>query len=128
MNFFKDLFGSKKRQSPRIAVDWWMDAQLPGTDSFVGFHANDISSFGVRLMGDSEEAFQRVLTEEKGARMLLRVPGEPGTHAVTTQLVWGMGGAGRFQTGWKFTQIAADATAAIGRYIDTHGDDIVAEN
>ena len=128
MGFFRDLFGSKKRQSPRIAVDWWVDAQLPGTDSYVGFHANDVSSFGVHLTGDTEEAFQRVLTEERGARMLVRVPGQPGTHAVTTQLVWGLSGQGRFETGWKFTQIEDEATAAIDRYIDEHGDDVLTEN
>ena len=108
MQFFKDLFGGKKRTSPRIAIDWWVDAQLPATDGFIGFHANDISSFGLRLSGESDEAFKRVLTDEGRARMLLRVPGEAVTHSVEAQLVWGMGGQDRFQTGWTFEEIEGD--------------------
>jgi hypothetical protein len=127
MQFFKDLFGGKKRTSPRIAIDWWVDAQLPATDGFIGFHANDISSFGLRLSGESDEAFKRVLTDEGRARMLLRVPGEAVTHSVEAQLVWGMGGQDRFQTGWTFEEIEEAATDAICRYIDAHTSDELAE-
>ncbi len=128
MQFFKDLFGGKKRKSPRIAIDWWVDAQLPATDRYIGFHANDISSFGLRLSGESDEAFKRVMTDEGRARMLLRVPGEAGTHPVEAQLVWGMGGRDGFQTGWTFEEIEDAATAAISRYIDTHLSDELAES
>ena len=98
MQFFKDLFGGKKRQSPRIAIDWWVDVRLPATDRFIGFNANDISSFGLRLTGESDEAFKRVLTDEGRARMLLRVPGQVGTHLVESELVWG-GGSARWISG-----------------------------
>ena len=127
MQFFKDLFGAKKRRNPRIAIDWWVDVRLPATDGFIGFQANDISTFGLRLTGDSDEAFKRVLTDEGHARMLLRVPGEAGTHPVEAQLKWGLGGVDRFQTGWTFEEIEEAATAAINRYIKAHGKDELAE-
>ena len=127
MQFFRDLFGSKKRQSPRITIDWWVAAQLPSTAGFVGFQANDISSVGLRLTGDSDEAFKRVLTDEGRARMLLRVPGDAGTHTVEAQLVWGLGGQDHFQTGWTFEEIEDASRAVIVRYIDAHRDEEIAQ-
>ena len=127
MQFFKDLFGGKKRQSPRIAIDWWVDVRLPATDRFIGFNANDISSFGLRLTGESDEAFKRVLTDEGRARMLLRVPGQVGTHLVESELVWGVGVRDGFQAGWRFEEIEDTATDAICRYIDSHRSDELAE-
>ena len=125
MDSFLDSFGLKRRQGPRIAVRWWIDVRVPGTEKYAGFFASDIGVFGVRLQGDGSEAFARLLSKDGRANMLLRVPGHREAFAVEAELRWGMGRKGRFRTGWKFTHITHRAQKVLNDYIEAHPEDIL---
>lgn len=106
MGFIADLFNLRRRQQPRIAVKWWVDVQVPETESYVGFLTRDISLPGVRLEGETSESFRRMLCQDGQARMQLRVPGHREAFTVQAELKWGMGKTGAFLTGWRFTRMA----------------------
>ena len=74
MNSFRDLFGSRRRETPRLPVRWFIDLQLPGSEQYVGFFTCDISVLGLRLVGEDSDAFERTLDERGLTRMRLRFP------------------------------------------------------
>jgi len=109
MDFFADLFGLKRRRLPRIGTRWYIDLRVPDTPSYVGFFTRDVAVTGVRLEGESEAAFRRLLSAAGTVDLRIRVPGQPGTIEVVAELRWAMAGGEQFLTGWMFTDLADEA-------------------
>ena len=125
----RDLFGPRRRANPRIEARWFIDVQLPKSDKFVGFFTRDVSTIGLRLVGDNSESFQRVLSNDGAAKMRLRIPEYRRLlPLVDAELKWGMGPEGNFQTGWRFAQVAEEVHGLLETYIDTHSDQIIEES
>lgn len=120
MNFFADLFGMKRRRMPRIGARWYIDLRVPDTQRYVGFFTRDVAVTGVRLEGDSEAAFRRLLTADGTADLRIRIPGQPGTIEVVAELRWAMAGGEQILTGWMFNDLADDDAASLTAYIDAH--------
>ena len=118
--YLAELLGWRRGRQPRIAVRWWVDVQVPRTGHYVGFVTRDISLPGVRLVGNTCEAFKRVLSEDGQARMRLRVPGHPQVFPVRAEFKWGIREAGDFLTGWRFTGMARQVRRALRAYIQAH--------
>ncbi len=128
MNSFRDLFGSRRRETPRLPVRWFIDLQLPGSEQYVGFFTCDISVLGLRLVGEDSDAFERTLDDRGLTHMRLRFPGhyEP-LPLVEVELKWGMGPDGNFQTGWRFTQVPEEVEELLQAFIDDHADEVLEE-
>ena len=120
MKLFTDLFGLKRRVTPRITARWFVDLQVQETGHWVGFYTRDVADSGVRLEGESEEAFRQVMTVEHKVKIILRVPGHPGSIGVSADLSWAMAGQECYLTGWQFTKIGADDRRVITNYIIAH--------
>ena len=128
MNSFRDLFGRRRRENPRIPVRWYVDLQLPGTEQYVGFFTCDISLLGLRLVGEDSDAFERTLDQRGRTRIRLRIPGRYEILPLLEMaLKWGMGPDGNFQTGWRFTQVPEEVEELLQAYIDDHADEVLEE-
>jgi hypothetical protein len=125
MKFISNLLNLKRRQEPRLAVKWWVDVQVPKTENYVGFLTRDISLPGVRLEGETSEAFKRMICEDGQVHMRLRIPGHQEALAVRAELKWGLGKAGDFLTGWKFIRMPRQARGALRNYIASHPEEAV---
>lgn len=128
MDLFADLFGRKRRRTPRIAVRWYVDVRVPDTHRYVGFFTRDVAVTGVRLEGESEEAFRRLLTPEGTSHLRVRIPGQPGAIETPAELRWALGGGEHFLTGWVFTDLGRSGAAALAAYIDAHPELQLEEN
>ena len=74
MSSFLDLLGLKRRREVRVRVNWLVDARLTGSQQYVGFHATEVSTSGLRLSAPSAGGFERVIDRGR-VELLLRVPG-----------------------------------------------------
>ena len=122
---FRDLFALGRRQSPRLTARWFVDLQVAETGAFVGFFTRDVSSSGVRLVGESAAAFRRFLTPAGTTVMLLRVPGHREVLRAEAELRWGLGEDGDFQSGWRFKRISRDNEEVLRAYIAAHPEDLL---
>jgi hypothetical protein len=127
MDAFLDLFGLKRRENPRVSVNWLVDIRVPGTDGFIGLTARDISIDGIRLEGNTPDALERILIQGKRVNMSIRVPGARQALEISAILKWGPLTKGRPSAGWSFTQIDRDVRQSIEAYIDAHPEDVLIE-
>lgn len=127
MDAFLDLFGLKRRDGPRVAVNWLIDIKVPDSDAYIGFFARDISADGIRIQGNSLESLQRILSAGKRVRMNIRAPGRPAPLEVGASLKWGPTGDQKPQAGWTYTQIDKATRQYINGYIDDHPEDVLEE-
>ena len=118
--FFADLFGLKRRRTPRIGTRWYVDLKVPETPTYVGFFTRDVAVTGLRLEGDSEEAFRRHLSAEGRAGLRVRIPGRPGVIETEAELRWAMAAGDKFLTGWMFVDLEDEDAEALATYIDAH--------
>ena len=109
-----------RRDQPRLAVEWWVDIKVPETDRYVGFQTSDISLPGVRLKGETSEAFRRIIGRDGHAHMRLRIPGHQESYSVRAELKWGLGNTGSFLTGWRFAGLPRPARRKLRSFIDSH--------
>ena len=94
MSLFSDLFSTRPRSNPRIAVDWMVDLAVPNTDPqhWIGLFATDLSAQGIRLQGLEAYEVRRLLSYEGHALIKLRQLGvRPPLPLVHAELRWGLG-------------------------------------
>ena len=128
MTGFLDIFGAGRRQKPRVAVRWLVDAKITDTENYTGFTTCDGSIVGMRLVGKSSASFKEILTAEGLSDLRLRVPGRVELlPPVIAELKWGMGPEGNFQTGWRFTHIEEELEVFVEDYIAAHPEDIIGD-
>ena len=120
MDLFADFFGMKRRRTSRVAVRWYVDLRVADTPRYVGFFTRDVAVTGVRLEGESEAAFRRLLTPDGTADLRIRIPGQPGAIEAQAELRWAMGGGEHFLTGWMFTDLDDRGAEALAAYIQAH--------
>lgn len=128
MDAFLDLFGLKRREGPRVAVNWLVDIKVPDTDGFIGFIAHDVSTDGLRLQGNTTEAMSRILSQGKRVKMSIKMPGGNHPLEVVALLKWGPSNQKQPFAGWSFTQIGRETKQAIQQYIDDHPEDVLKED
>lgn len=110
-----------------MRVSWLVDARLRGSQHYVGFHATDISLFGVRLRAPSTGDFERVIDRDR-VDLLLRVPGSAGAAEVETEVKWQRVEQGHALLGCEFKRLSREVRRALGEYIDAHPQDLIAED
>ena len=125
MDSFLDWFGLKRRQTPRIAVHGLVDVQVPETENFVGFYAQDVSLNGICLQGLTPDALERIRAPDREVFMRVRLPAPYGTAEFEAQLKWEGEEGGKILTGWTFTRISRAARRMIKDYIEAHLEDVV---
>ena len=128
MSFFRDLFSTRRRRAPRVAVHWMVDVAIPNTDPqhWTGLSATDLSAQGIRLQGLELDDIRRLLSDEGYAQMKLRLPGmRPPLPLLAAELRWGLGEKPNFHTGWLFSKIDADTLELIDTYIADHPQDLI---
>ena len=118
MGFITQLLGREVRRQMRIEVNWQADVKMPQTALSARFLTRDISLKGVRLVGDTPEAFQDVLAGDGWADIRFSVPGNQESLAVKGQLKWGMNDGGAFLTGWRFARLPRRTRKLLRPYID----------
>ena len=124
MDSFLDWVGLKRRQTPRIAVHWLVDVQVPGTENFVGFYAQDVSLNGMCLQGLLPNAVERIRIPNGRVLMRVRLPAPYDAVEVEAQLTWEREENDKILTGWNFTRISRKARKVINNYIEEHPEDI----
>ncbi len=124
---FSDLFGLKRRQTFRVAVQWLVDVQVAGTDHFVGFFTQDMSVGGLCMQGQTSDVVKRVRSPNHSVPMRLRLPSLHGTVDVEAALRWEREEDGQIFTGWTFTRISRESRKAINAYIEDHPEDVLKE-
>lgn len=125
MNFL-DLFGLKRRNQPRVAVRWFVDVQVPGTDHYIGFYSHNISPTGVYLQGVTSKSFEKILSGDRQTSMRVHMPSPYQPFDVEVAFIrWDRKEADNVLTGWEFIHIRRDARRMIEAYIETHLDDIL---
>ena len=125
MNRFFDLFSHQRRRTPRIAVRWFVDAQVYGSQEYSGFYTCDISCGGVRLEGDTPQSIRRFLSPDGRARLRIHLPHRSIPLRAEAELKWGLGDP--FRTGWAFTRIDPEDERILEEYIATHSGQIIRE-
>ena len=125
MESFLDLFGLRRRQALRVAVNWLVDVQVQGTDHFVGFYAYDVGVAGLRLQGHTLDAFERVISADGTARMRLRVPDPQDVLEVEAGFKWEREEEGKAISGWSFSGLSRSVRKALEDYIRAHPEDII---
>ena len=117
------LSALKRRRQTRIAVKWPVEATVPKTGRAVRFQTRDISLQGIRLEGDTSEAFQQVLFGDGQAHLQLCLPDREAPLPVRGELKWGMDEAGAFTTGWRFSRLPRRSKKTLKTCIRDHSDD-----
>ena len=125
MRVFLDSFGLRRRTHPRVQVHWTVDIHDFSCEKDVDFQARDVSLFGIRLQGATDQVFKQLLSEKGRVTMRLHVPDQPNPLSADALLLWGMGPNGRFLTGWKFTAIARATSQVLRAYIANHPQDVI---
>lgn len=120
-----DIFGLRRRQASRIAVQWMVDVQVMGTDHFIGFFTQDLSVHGFCLQGQASDVVARIRTTNRSVPMRVRLPALHGTVAFEAKLKWEREKDGKVLTGWTFARISHEARQAIQAYIEDHPDDVL---
>lgn len=120
------MFGLKRRREVRVRVNWLVDARLTGSQHYVGFHAADISSSGLRLSAQSAGDFERVIDRDK-VGLLLRVPGAAGAAEVEAEVKWRRVEQGRALMGCEFRRLSREVRRGLGDYVEAHPQDVVTE-
>jgi hypothetical protein len=126
MSGFLDLFGLRRRRELRVRVNWLVDARLRDSQHYVGFHAADVSLFGVRLRASSAGDFERVIDRDR-VYLLLRVPGSAGAAEVETEVKWRRVEQGQALLGCEFKRLDRELRRALEEYIAAHPQDQLAE-
>jgi hypothetical protein len=126
MSGFLDLFGLKRRRELRVRVNWLVDARLRDSQHYVGFHATDVSLFGVRLRASAAGEFERVIDRDR-VDLLLRVPGSAGAAEVETEVKWQRVEQDQALLGCEFRRLGRELRRALEEYIAAHPQDRVAE-
>ena len=125
VNSISDLFGLKRRNSPRVGVKWWVDVKVPGTEHYLGFFTKDIGLGGVRLEGHSPEDLQRIIAKNNRAGMRLRIPGSGEVFEVEAEVKWNKDLDKNSFPGWEFVRISRSARRFLAEYIRQHPEQIV---
>ena len=122
---FLDLFGLRRRQASRVAIQLMVDVQVAGTDHFVGFYTQDMSVSGFFLQGQTSAVVERIRSPNRRVPMQIRLPALPGTVKFEAELKWEREEDGQILTGWTFTRISREARKAINAYIEDHPEDVL---
>ena len=125
MKGLADLFGRKRRESPRVEVKWLVDVKVPDTDHYLGFFTKDIGLGGVRLEGHSPDALRRIIPKSGRVGMRLRIPGVGEVFEVEAVVKWGHLNGDQSFPGWAFTRISRDARRFLKTYIEQHPEQII---
>ena len=83
----------------------------------------DISLQGIRLEGDTSEAFQPVLFSNGQARTQLCLPDREEPLPVRSELKWGTNEGGAFTTGWRFARLPRKSKKTRRACIEDHSED-----
>ena len=127
MDAFLDLFGLKRRENQRVAVNWLVDIKVPDSDGFIGLTAHDVSTDGIRLQGNTTEAMRRILSQGKRVNMSIKMPGGRQPLEVVAVLKWGPSEQEQPFAGWAFTQVDRETKQTILQYIEDHPEDVLEE-
>lgn len=127
MDAFLDLFGLKRRENLRVAVNWLIDIKVPNSDGFIGLTAHDVSIDGIRLQGNTSDVMRRILSQGKRVNMSIKIPGGRQPLEVVALLKWGPSEQEQPFSGWAFTQVDRETKQIIQQYIDDHPEDVLAE-
>jgi len=122
---FLDLFGRRRRQGSRVAVQWLVDVQVAGTDHFIGFFTQDMSVSGLCLQGQTSDVVERIRSPNRSVPMRVRLPALHGTVDFEAELQWEREEDGQILTGWTFTRISREARKAINAYIEDHPEEVL---
>ena len=122
---FSDLFGRKRRQASRVAVQWLVDVQVAGTDHFVGFFTQDMSVSGLCMQGQTSAVVERIRSPNRSVPMRARLPALHGTVDFEAELKWEREEDGQILTGWTFTRISRETRKAIHAYIEDHPEEVL---
>lgn len=128
---WRDWFSLRRRSSPRVAVNWMIDVEVPGSEPlhYVGLLARDLSTQGIRLEGSDAERVRELLSEDGRVWLQLRLKGmSPPLPRVQAELCWDMGEKPHFTTGWRFTNIDSNTIQRIEVYVAGHQEDIIEED
>ena len=127
MDAFLDLFGLKRRENQRVAVNWLVDIKVPDSDGFIGLTAHDVSTDGIRLQGNTTEAMRRILSQGKRVNMSIKMPGGRQPLEVVAVLKWGPSEQEQPFAGWAFTRVDRETKQTILQYIEDHPEDVLEE-
>ena len=122
---FSDVFGLRRRQASRVAVQWLVDVQVAGTDHFIGFFTQDMSVSGLCMQGQTSDVVERIRSSNRSVPMRVRLPALHGTVDFEAKLQWEREEDGQILTGWTFTRIRGEARKAIHAYIEDHPEDVL---
>ena len=122
---FSDVFGLRRRQASRVAVQWMVDVQVARTDHFVGFFMQDMSVSGFCLQGQASDVVERIRTPNRSIPMRVRLPFLHGAVAFEAKLQWEREEEGQILTGWTFIRISGEARKAIHAYVEDHPEDVL---
>jgi len=122
---FSDVFGLRRRQASRIAVQWMVDVQVAETDHFIGFFTQDLSVSGFCLQGQTSDVVERIRTPNRSIPMRVRLPFLHGAVAFEAKLKWEREEEDQILTGWTFTRISGEARRAIRAYVEDHPEDVL---
>ena len=122
---FSDLFGLRRRQASRVAVEWLVDVQVAGTDHFIGFLTQDMSVSGLCMQGQASDVVERIRSSKGSVPMQVRLPALRGTVAFEAALQWEREEDDQILTGWTFARISREARKAIHAYIEDHPEDVL---
>ena len=125
MHTLLDKLRFVRREKPRIAIQCVVDAQVPGTEDYVGFYTRDVSVSGVSLQGIAAPAVERVCCTGRHVVMALRFPTPQSKIDVEARLQWEREEHGQAITGWAFTRISRSERNAIETFIRNNPDVVI---
>jgi hypothetical protein len=101
---FLDFFGleRKRRGGQRVLIDWPVDIQVPGKDSYVAFLGRDLSTKGMSLDGPSIVWMDLGVSRDKDTRIRIRVPFKDFKIEAEVKLKWTLVEKDVTTTGWEF--------------------------
>jgi hypothetical protein len=125
MERLSDVFGRKRRQGSRVAVQLRVDVPVAGTDHFLCFFTRDMRVSGLCLQGPTSEGVEPVRSLNRSVPMRVRLPALHGTVDFEAALEWEREEEGQLLTGWTLTRISGEARKAINAYIEDHPEEVL---
>ena len=83
-------------------IDWPVDIQVPGKDSYVAFLGRDLSTKGMSLDGPSIVWMDLGVSRDKDTRIRIRVPFKDFKIEAEVKLKWTLVEKDVTTTGWEF--------------------------
>jgi hypothetical protein len=104
MDAFLNFIGleRKRRGGQRMLIDWSVDIQLPGKDSYIAFLGRDLSTKGVSLDGPSNAWRDLGVSRDKDTRIRIRFPSKEFLIEADAKLKWTLVEKDVTTTGWEF--------------------------